>query len=1090
MKKKLTTIIGITCAVAWVLLLFPSLASAQNIELTPTFESIGIVLRNNNVTNNARCKVEFRKAGEQPWRDGLDLFVDKYTDEKGFRGSIVLLEPNTKYEVKLCYTTNGGECQTLPIKTITTWNEDFPVAETIPVSSREDLMKKLKSGSSAGYVVFDGGGSLIKGTDKGSVLDIEGMQYVILQNMKFTKSNDHGIRISESKNIVVQNCEIYKWGREGAFCDTERFGYVGGGTLGGIFVRKSSRIVVQRNIIRDPTGTSCYWGSLDGKVLKKGESDHPAGPRGIALAIVSESVFRYNEIYAVDKNHYFSDIFNGETSITGGEGVESDIDVYGNEFSNGWDDGIEIEGKNKNIRVWNNVIHNVYQGVASDRNDSRTYYGPVYIWRNVITNLAKNPTDKEGRYAGFKLDNQKGKGGIYLFNNTVSGLGGKYKKPSSTISNGPQYNLMAKNNIFEVNSSRSYKDDTKKEGKYVGLITGELDYNAFSHGKSDYMVKKKWEKHSQFGVSFKYKKGEREWDYYAQNNGNSKAQNAGTRIPNFIETPDGKAPDLGAAQKDVWSMCVGINGSRNCSNGTNNPPPPAEPLPEPDIAPIQATYAPFRNQFGYSFFSIPRTFWVTAPTYTFSHPRGNTAEGSDNQITLKAVWDQEYLSVAVEVIDNETVAVDTDKPFQNDGIELLFDVKNKNASAWEGNPQEHKQFIVDFNKKTLVKPEGFAVEVRRADITTRSPEHRYEVRIPWTSLGIERPTVGLEIGFDVANNDRDETGEKVHFTYTGRDTNFLVPGKFARLELVDTPPVKVSTPSGEITIDGKLDEQDWDYTQAENGVSKYDFPKDSGFAYSKMLWTPEYLYIGIKVIFDEWMIQDPTKPWLNDGMEALFDTENTRSTSWDNTKGHKQLIVDIDGNMYQDPGEGKPGNLAAIVAQSREQDSSAYTIEMAIPWSNLGKENPKLGDKMRFDLVHNDRDPDQYTGVTLSGRFYGPEANFKMPSEFAELVLVETFNIFQARSGFAEKTAVVTPGAEVRQLLVYPNPSAEGHAHLQLSGFGEQAQVQIVDAKGQVIYQGVHTESQINLAQRFPGGLYVVRVSDARGSLTQKLLIE
>ena len=743
------------------------------------------------------------------------------------------------------------------------------------------------------------------------------------------------------------------------------------------------------------------------------------------------------------------------------------------------------------------MIHNVFNGVALDRvggkekEDFETYYGPVYIWRNIITNLQAAPVGKENGWetGAFKIDNRKGQGGIYLFNNTISGLAGsngqdRFIRPKRTIANTGQHNLTVKNNIFEIKNQTAYGSGM--------MPSSRLDYNAYSNARSNYkpqLGRTNWEKNGQFNVNFTYQKGSKEWDYYAQNNGNSKAQNAGTRIPNFIETPDGKAPDLGAAQKDVWSMCVGINGSRNCSNGTNNPPPPAEPLPEPDIAPIQATYAPFRNQFGYSFFSIPRTFWVTAPTYTFSHPRGNTAEGSDNQVKLKAVWDREYLSVAVEVIDNETVAVDTDKPFQNDGIELLFDVKNKNASAWEGNPQEHKQFIVDFNKKTLVKPEGFAVEVRRADITTRSPEHRYEVRIPWTSLGIEKPAVGLEIGFDVANNDRD-TGKKVHFTYTRRDTNFLVPGKFARLELVDTPPIKVSTPSGEITIDGKLDEQDWDYTQAENGVSKYDFPKDSGFAYSKMLWTPEYLYIGIKVIFDEWMIQDPTKPWLNDGMEALFDTENTRSTSWDNTKGHKQLIVDIDGNMYQDPGEGKPGNLAAIVAQSREQDSSAYTIEIAIPWSNLGKENPKPGDKMRFDLVHNDRDPDQYTGVTLSGRFYGPEANFKMPSEFAELVLVETFNIFQARSGFAEKTAVVTPGAEVRQLLVYPNPSAEGHAHLQLSGFGEQAQVQIVDAKGQVIYQGVHTESQINLAKRFPGGLYVVRVSDARGSLTQKLLIE
>ena len=274
--------------------------------------------------------------------------------------------------------------------------------------------------------------------------------------------------------------------------------------LGGVYVKESSRVIVQRNKIHDPIANSCNWSSVPQALQDRKNnpiSSHPAGPRGIALVRgVTESVFRYNHVYAKfedRKNHYFSDILMRKTG-----GAESDIDVYGNDFGNGWDDGIEIEGLNRNIRVWNNAIHDVYQGVASDRNDL-VYYGPVYIWRNVITNLAKDPNDKDGRYAGFKLDNQRGKGGIYLFNNTVSGLGGQYTKPSSTISNGPQYNLTAWNNIFEVNSSRSYKDDTKNsKGELNGLITGQLNYNAFSHGSNEYMTRKGWEKNSLFSVKF------------------------------------------------------------------------------------------------------------------------------------------------------------------------------------------------------------------------------------------------------------------------------------------------------------------------------------------------------------------------------------------------------------------------------------------------------------------------------------------------------------------------------------------------------------------------------------------------------------
>ena len=1110
MKKKFVTI-RMICVVAWLALLGTAL-SAEAQTLTPTFESIGIDWKIG-VDSKSRCQVEFRAAGETTWRPGLDLFTDLARDEKsnspfrfnnpeteGFRGSIVMLQPNTRYEVKLTYTIRGGSEQTKVLST-RTWDEAFPVdGPEITVTSRKDLQEKLdalkkrKNRPKGEYVVFKGNGTTkIDGGSETQAIKIQGHSYVILRDLEIVGADESGIWISESDHIVIENCRIHDWGEPGPQCK-------GAGKHAAIYVWSSSHLVVQRNTIFNPRGNSCHWPQ---------DNEHPAGPRGIALTNwangaggpgVTKSVFRYNKIFSTDKDRYYSDIFNAESG-----GADSDIDVYSNEFANAWDDGIEIEGNNRNIRVWGNVIRNTINGVASDRvggkeddrDGYRVYYGPVYIWRNVITNLQAGPNDRGngltgpgGRKwsgGGFKIDNRKGQGAIYLFNNTVSGLArskdqDRFIRPKVGIRNDGQHNMVVKNNIFEINNDRTYDEDM--------MPSSVLDYNAYSSARSNHeahLNRENWEANGQFGVNFTYQKGDKEWDYYVQGSG----KGAGTRINNFVEPAAGTAVDLGAAQAGVWSMCVGPDATRNCSNGTNNPPPPVEPLPEPEIEPIQATYAPFRNQFGHSFFSAPKTYWVTAPTYTFRHPRGNGAEGSDNRVTLKAVWDQDYLSVAVEVADDDSVAVDTDKPFKNDGIELFFDVKNRNAPTWEGNPQEHKQFIIDFNEKTLVNPDGFEVRSKRADVTERNPEHRYEVRIPWISLGIEKPAVGLEIGFDVANNDRD-TGKKVHFTYTGRDTNFQVPGEFARLVLVDTPPVKVSSPAGAITVDGQLDEQDWHYTQAENGIARYDFPTDSGVAYGKMLWTPEYLYVGFRVLFDELVIQDPAKPWFNDGMEVLFDTESNGATSWDVAQGHKQLIVDIDGNIHLDPGPDEPGSLAATVAQSREQVGSTYNyaIEIAIPWSSLGVENPTPGTMMRFDLVHNDRDSDQYTGMTLSGRV-APGANFKVPSEFAELVLVETFDIFQTSSTTAPKLPSVLPSvAEARQLTIYPNPSVEGITQLELSGFGEDARVQITDMRGQVVYQNVHHESRIRVAQRFPRGLYTVRVSDGQGTMTQKLLVE
>ena len=621
------------------------------------------------------------------------------------------------------------------------------------------------------------------------------------------------------------------------------------------------------------------------------------------------------------------------------------------------------------------------------------------------------------------------------------------------------------------------------------MKSGDLNYNAYSHKKIDYMAEKRWEEDSEFEVNFVFEKGSGEWDYYVTNNSSQALKGKGTRIPNFIDPPAGTQIDPGAVQKGVWSMCVGP--TADCANQPTNPP-PAEPLPEPtDLEPVLATYAPFYNQMGASFYSAPKTFWATAPSYTFRHRQDQASHESDNEVTLKAIWDQDYLSVAVSVTDDEAVAVATDKAFQNDGIELLFDIKNGNASVWGGRPAEHKQFVVDLTEQTLVDPDGLEGEARYAAPNSRISAYRYEVRIPWTSLGI-KPTVGTSIGFDVANNDRDN-GKKTHFTYSGRDDNFLVPGKFARLELVDIPPVPVVAAAGAITVDGKLDEEDWDYGQAENGVSSYQFSVGNSLASSKMLWTPEYLYVGVHVFSEELVVKDPAKPWSNDGMEVLFDTQNNKAAVWDTAQGHKQLIVDIDGNLYKDPEASKPGSLEATVARSREVagDRSKYFIEMAIPWSSLGVTTPQLGDTMSFDLVHNDRDTDGYQAVTLSGRTNESEVSFKTPSEFADMVLVEAFDIFQTQSAVAQTASVTLPSATAaRQLTVYPNPLSGGSAQLRLSGFEAGAQVQITDTQGQVVYRQTHDQGQIQLTQRLPRGLYLVRVSDARGSLTEKLLVE
>src|SRR5205085_9016583 len=79
----------------------------------------------------------------------------------------------------------------------------------------------------------------------------------------------------------------------------------------------------------------------------------------------------------------------------------ADSDIYGNKISSTWDDGIEAEGGNENVRIWNNYLDRTATGVAT----TVTSVGPVYIFRNVFNRnqfYDKVAPDSDDRQQFFK----------------------------------------------------------------------------------------------------------------------------------------------------------------------------------------------------------------------------------------------------------------------------------------------------------------------------------------------------------------------------------------------------------------------------------------------------------------------------------------------------------------------------------------------------------------------------------------------------------------------------------------------------------------------------------------------------------------
>ena len=86
--------------------------------VVPTFECLGIYY---NSDDQGECRVQYQKAGTGEWKPALDLVYDPRDEQ--YRGSIVELQPDTEYQVRI---TCGGKETLL---TTRTRSDDFPVGK-------------------------------------------------------------------------------------------------------------------------------------------------------------------------------------------------------------------------------------------------------------------------------------------------------------------------------------------------------------------------------------------------------------------------------------------------------------------------------------------------------------------------------------------------------------------------------------------------------------------------------------------------------------------------------------------------------------------------------------------------------------------------------------------------------------------------------------------------------------------------------------------------------------------------------------------------------------------------------------------------
>ena len=372
------------------------------------------------------CRIRYRKANSGSWKNGLDLVYDSLDGE--YRGSIINLMPDSDYEAELSTSSSKSQIK------FRTRNDNFPVGKitVLPEGETDKAVIITESGTPEAYHLV-----MVPANSK-SVLNLKNVydngieidaDYVIIRGVEIRNAKANGIRIRRDRHdIVVEQCYITFWGRLGGPIS---YGNRTGNMDSGIFAENGTwNLTIQRNLIEEPRGASNDW-----------EDGHPAGPQGITvLQSKGGNVIRYNDIVSTE-DHGFNDAIGGGANFSRVGNMNRDSDIYGNILTNVWDDAIESEGANMNVRIWGNYINLYTMAITT----ACVSMGPVYMFRNVMGESRRQHRDTNGGSL-FKTGDRGefGGGRRIIFHNTALQPEGAF----SVIGRDP--NCMTRNNIFNV----------------------------------------------------------------------------------------------------------------------------------------------------------------------------------------------------------------------------------------------------------------------------------------------------------------------------------------------------------------------------------------------------------------------------------------------------------------------------------------------------------------------------------------------------------------------------------------------------------------------------------------------------------------
>ena len=430
----------------------PAETARPRLEAVPGYASCSLNLSGCRAKNSGEfsSRIRYRRKGDSDWRAAQDLVY--IPAEKAARSCLFNLAEGGGYEVEIEWNDAGKrEKHSLSFQTR---SGDVPVAKTVvlgPQNFRGRLVIR-ESGTPEGYIRYTAADGFTLRAAPGAyeAVLLENVSHVILDGLTIRGGKRFGVDVVCSSEVIVRNCDIAEFGELGKPVLELGNRYVLNGevlsNIAGIRLLESEGVLVERCYIHDSRGKTVPW-----------FYSHPDGPFGILAGAAERTTIRWNDIVGSEEFRW-NDAIGGLNNGVDFGGLCRDAEVYGNYLALANDDGIELDGGQKNARFFRNKVEATLCGVST----APCLSGPSWIFDNLFC----NPGDcfQVGNLALKNTFQLYGKGRISFFNNTIignwSGMSGFYSVPARLEHPG-ELKAVSRNNLFAVNGVFFTEEDFK-----------------------------------------------------------------------------------------------------------------------------------------------------------------------------------------------------------------------------------------------------------------------------------------------------------------------------------------------------------------------------------------------------------------------------------------------------------------------------------------------------------------------------------------------------------------------------------------------------------------------------------------------------